>query len=61
MLAYSGKGRFVVEPIDLGALVRETARLLEVSIGKNAHLQYELDGAACRRSTPTRRSCARWS
>jgi PAS domain S-box-containing protein len=43
MLAYSGKGRFVVEAIDLGALVRETARLLEVSVGKSAHLQYELD------------------
>jgi signal transduction histidine kinase len=42
MLAYSGKGRFVVEPIELGALVRETARLLEVSVVKRAHLQYEL-------------------
>ncbi len=42
MLAYSGKGRFVVEPVDLGALVRETARLLEVSVGKQARLQYEL-------------------
>ncbi len=41
MLAYSGKGRFVVEAVDLGALVRETARLLEVSVGKRAHLQYE--------------------
>jgi len=42
MLAYSGKGRFVVEAIDLGALVRETARLLEVSVCKSAQLQYEL-------------------
>jgi PAS domain S-box-containing protein len=42
MLAYSGKGRFVVEPLDLGALVRETARLIEVSVGKNARLQYDL-------------------
>ena len=42
MLAYSGKGRFVVEPVEVGALVRETARLLEVSICKRAHLQYEL-------------------
>jgi PAS domain S-box-containing protein len=42
MLAYSGKGRFVVEPIDLGALVRETSRLIEVSVCKSAHLQYDL-------------------
>ena len=42
MLAYSGKGRFVVEPIDVGELVEETAHLLEVSISKKAVLKYQL-------------------
>lgn len=42
MLAYSGKGRFVVEPIHLGELVREIAHLLEVSISKKVDLRYNL-------------------
>ena len=40
MLAYSGKGRFVVEPIELGELVKEMAHLLEVSISKKVVLKY---------------------
>ncbi len=40
MLAYSGKGRFVVEPIDAGTLVKEMAHLLEVSISKSVVLKY---------------------
>ena len=40
MLAYSGKGRFVVEPIDLGEFIEEMAHLLEVSISKKAVLKY---------------------
>jgi len=40
MLAYSGKGRFVVEPLDLGKLVDEMAHLLEVSISKKVVLRY---------------------
>ncbi len=40
MLAYSGKGRFVVEPLDLNELVREMTHLLEVSISKRAILKY---------------------
>ena len=43
MLAYSGKGRFVVEPLDLSAIVREMRDLLEVSISKKAGLRCELD------------------
>ncbi len=39
MLAYSGKGRFVVEPLDLSALVEESADLLGVTISKAARLQ----------------------
>lgn len=40
MLAYSGKGRFVIQPINLGELVQEMAHLLEVSISKKIQLQY---------------------
>ncbi|MFH1496862.1 MAG: response regulator [Verrucomicrobiota bacterium] len=42
LLAYAGKGRFVIEPIDLSALVRETAQMLEVSISKKTSLQLHL-------------------
>ena len=42
MLAYSGKGRFVVEPIDAGELVAGMTHLLEVSISKKAVLQCNL-------------------
>jgi len=42
MLAYSGKGRFVVEPITIGELVQEMAYLLEVSISKKIVLKYHL-------------------
>ncbi|HOZ45538.1 MAG TPA: PAS domain S-box protein [Candidatus Hydrogenedentes bacterium] len=40
MLAYSGKGRFVVEPISLSSLVEEMAHLLEAAISKKAVLKY---------------------
>ncbi len=42
MLAYSGKGHFVVEPIHLGEFVDEMAHLLEVSISKKIKLKYNL-------------------
>lgn len=42
MLAYSGKGRFVVETLDLGQLVEETAQMLNVSISKKAILRFQL-------------------
>ena len=42
MLAYSGKGRFVVEPLDLSRRVGEITHLLAVSISKKVHLEYEL-------------------
>ncbi|MCS7047335.1 MAG: response regulator [Gemmataceae bacterium] len=38
MLAYSGKGRFVIEPVDLSALVIEMESLLKVSISKKCRL-----------------------
>lgn len=42
MLAYSGKGRFVVEAIDLNELVTEMTHMLEVSISKKITLKYNL-------------------
>jgi PAS domain S-box-containing protein len=45
LLAYSGKGRFVVEPLDLSALALEMSQLLRTVVSKNATLQLELDEA----------------
>ena len=42
MLAYSGRGRFLVERLDLGALVQEMVHLLEASISKKATLRFDL-------------------
>ncbi len=42
MLAYSGKGRFVVRPYDLNHVVREVTHLLEVSIPKKIALRFDL-------------------
>ena len=42
LLAYSGKGRFVVEPLDLSKLTGEMAHLLKVSVSIRASMEYEL-------------------
>ena len=42
MLAYSGKGRVVVESVDIASLVQEMAHLLEVSASKKAVIKYDL-------------------
>jgi PAS domain S-box-containing protein len=42
MLAYSGKGRFVVEELNLNSAVEETARLVQISMSKKVDLQYSL-------------------
>jgi PAS domain S-box-containing protein len=42
MLAYSGRGQFVIEPIDLGALVEEMLDLLKSAISKHAVLNLRL-------------------
>ncbi len=42
LLAYAGKGRFVVEPFDLGDVVREMASLLSAAVSKNAALRVEI-------------------
>ncbi len=43
MLAYSGRGRFVVQQVDLNSLVEEMAHLLRVSIGKGVRLNYQFE------------------
>ncbi|GMR00401.1 MAG: hypothetical protein BMS9Abin18_1248 [Zetaproteobacteria bacterium] len=42
MLAYSGKGRFVVKAIKLSGMVEEITKLLEVSIAKSGVLKFHL-------------------
>jgi nitrogen-specific signal transduction histidine kinase/CheY-like chemotaxis protein len=43
MLAYSGKGRFTVEPINLSRLVAEMGHLLATVISKRAVVAYHLE------------------
>lgn len=45
LLAYSGKGRFVVEPLDLTALASEMSHLLRTVVSKDATLQLTLDAS----------------
>ncbi|PAW66983.1 MAG: hypothetical protein B9S34_06575 [Opitutia bacterium Tous-C1TDCM] len=42
MLAYSGRGRFIVQPLDLNQVVTETTHLLNLSIGKSSVLRFNL-------------------
>jgi CheY-like chemotaxis protein len=42
MLAYSGRGKFLVAAIDLNSLIEEMRQILEVSISKNAELVLHL-------------------
>ena len=42
LLAYAGKGRFIVEPISLSGLVREISNLVQTSIPRTAQLRLEL-------------------
>jgi two-component system cell cycle sensor histidine kinase/response regulator CckA len=42
MLAYSGKGLFVIRRLDVSKLVQETTELLQLSISKKATLQLQL-------------------
>jgi PAS domain S-box-containing protein len=43
MLAYSGKGQFLLKKVSLSDVLRDTAHLLEVSVGKRAALKYDLE------------------
>jgi len=42
MLAYSGRGRFVIQKLDLSRVVEETSQLLGISISKKINLHYNL-------------------
>jgi len=42
MLAYAGKGRFCVAPLDLSALLHNTAALVQLSISKKAEMTFDL-------------------
>ena len=42
MLAYSGKGKFIVEHLDISRLAEEMLHMLEVSISKKAVLRFNL-------------------
>lgn len=42
MLSYSGRGKFIVEPLDLNVLLEEMLHMLEVSISKKAILRFNL-------------------
>jgi len=41
MLAYSGRGRFVIQPLNLSGLVREMGHLLQTAIQKAITLRYD--------------------
>jgi PAS domain S-box-containing protein len=42
LLAYSGKGKFITEEMDLNRLVKENIQILELSVPKTAQLMFEL-------------------
>jgi signal transduction histidine kinase len=42
MLAYAGKGHFVIEQVDLGATVQEMANLMRAAIPKNVEIAVEI-------------------
>ena len=42
MLAYSGKGKFVVQPLDLNALIKASGQILDITTDKQGTLEYQL-------------------
>jgi two-component system, cell cycle sensor histidine kinase and response regulator CckA len=42
LLAYAGKGRFVVEAVDCSQIVREMTALLRTAVSRNAHVTLQL-------------------
>ncbi|MFZ4620863.1 MAG: PAS domain S-box protein [Bacteroidota bacterium] len=42
LLAYSGRGKFIIDEIDLNALVQENIQMLELSISKTTELRLDL-------------------
>lgn len=43
MMAYAGKGRFLLGPVNVTEIVREMAQLLRISISKEIEIRYDLD------------------
>src|SRR5579883_456489 len=43
LLAYAGKGKYVIEPVNLSALIEEIANLLRTTIPKHVELRLDLD------------------
>ncbi|TLS76217.1 response regulator [Mariprofundus erugo] len=43
MLAYAGKGKFMIRPINLSTMMQEITKLLSVSISKHVTLTYQLE------------------
>jgi len=43
MLAYSGRGQFIVQAVQLTSLIQDTAELLQVSMKKNITIHYDLN------------------
>lgn len=44
MLAYSGRGQFVLSRVDLAALLQETLHLIRASVAKNLTIEVRLEG-----------------
>ncbi|HEX9654568.1 MAG TPA: PAS domain S-box protein [bacterium] len=42
LLAYAGRGKYLLEVFDFSALIREMSQLLKTAISKSAHIHYEL-------------------
>jgi len=45
LLAYAGKGRFVIESVDASAVVTEMAALLRTAVSRNASIQLDLSSS----------------
>ena len=43
MLAYSGKGKFVLEAVNLSELVEDMTHMLKISVSKNVSVKYDLE------------------
>ena len=54
MLAYAGKGRFIIESVNLSRLIEELAQLLRISISKKVELRCQLaEGLPAIEADPT--------
>lgn len=59
LLAYAGKGRFLIEPISLSAMIREIGELLQSSIPRTVQLRLDLaEVPYIETSRPIRANCS---